>query len=140
VQAIVDHAAFATESLAHAGGVDSLPPYRYAATAWAMVMRSGDYTTLHEHGDAHWSSVYYADAGDADTETYPESGLLAFTDPKRSGLPVPQIDLFPSTFTIRPRTGTLVLFPGWLPHYVHSYRGTRPRVSVSCNVTLGLPG
>ena len=41
-----------------------------------------------------------------------------------------------STFTIRPRTGMLVVFPGYLQHYVHAYRGTRPRIAIACNLTL----
>jgi len=45
-------------------------------------------------------------------------------------------EINPSTFTIRPRTGMLVIFPGWLQHYVHPYRGGRPRVSLSFNVRL----
>jgi len=30
----------------------------------------------------------------------------------------------------------LVVFPGYLQHYVHAYRGTRPRVAIACNLTL----
>ena len=30
----------------------------------------------------------------------------------------------------------LVIFPGWLMHHVHAYRGARPRVAISCNLTL----
>ena len=34
------------------------------------------------------------------------------------------------------RTDMLVVFPGWLQHYVHPYRGTRPRIAIACNVTM----
>jgi hypothetical protein len=98
-----------------------------------MILERGDYVVLHEHGEAHWSTVYYVDAGDDDAA---ESGLLAFVDPRRGGRTVPGVDLFPTTFTVRPRTGSLVVFPGWLQHYVHPYRGSRPRVSISCNVVM----
>jgi uncharacterized protein (TIGR02466 family) len=111
-----------------------LPRYRYAVHGWAMVMERDDYVVLHEHGEAHWSTVYYADAGD--DEAAAPSGVLAFVDPRRGGRSVPGVDLFPTTFTVRPRTGTLVVFPGWLQHYVHPYRGHRPRVSISCNVVM----
>ena len=43
-------------------------------------------------------------------------------------------NLLGTTFTVLPRTGRLVVFPGWLLHYVHVYLGQRPRVSISCNV------
>ncbi|EEA04372.1 hypothetical protein BH160DRAFT_0274 [Burkholderia sp. H160] len=41
-----------------------------------------------------------------------------------------------STFMIRPRSGMLVVFPGWLQHYVHPYRGTRPRIIIASNVVM----
>jgi hypothetical protein len=46
------------------------------------------------------------------------------------------VDHVGTTFTIRPRPGMLVVFPGWLQHYVHPYRGTRPRIAIACNVTM----
>ena len=56
-------------------------------------------------------------------------------DPRRGGRPIPGLESG-ATFTIRPRTGMLVVFPGWLQHYVHPYRGTRPRIAIACNVTM----
>jgi len=117
-----------------------LPPMRMGVHAWAMVMRNGNYTIPHDHGDAHWSTVYYPDAGDADEGAHPDSGLLALVDPRHGGRPMPGLDLLGSTFTAQPRTGRLFVFPGWLYHYVHAYRGQRPRVAISCNVTFELAG
>jgi hypothetical protein len=45
---------------------------------------------------------------------------------------MPGLDFVGLTFTLLPRTGRLVVFPGWLPHHEHAYRGQRPRVSISC--------
>ena len=131
---IVDHVGATQSKVAAAMGL-SQSPWRVAAEAWAMVMHDGDYTIAHEHGDAHWSSTYYVDAGDADAERMPDSGALSVLDPRRGGRPVPGADQG-STFTIRPRTGMLVVFPGYLQHYVHPYRGTRPRIAIACNLTL----
>jgi putative 2-oxoglutarate-Fe(II)-dependent oxygenase superfamily protein len=131
---IIDHVG-ATQAKAVAAMGLSPSPWRVAAEAWAMVMHNGDYTIAHDHGDAHWSSTYYVDAGDADLDRTPDSGALAVLDPRRGGRPIPGIDPG-STFTIRPRTGMLVVFPGYLQHYVHAYRGTRPRVAIACNLTL----
>lgn len=110
--------------------------YRFGVQAWAMVMRHGDHTVLHDHTESHLSCVYYPDAGDADLEQHPDSGKLCFVDPRRGGTVISGIDLFPSQFSITPAPGQLVVFPGWLQHYVHPYRGARPRVSISCNVRL----
>jgi hypothetical protein len=102
-----------------------------------MVMRDGDYTIVHDHGTAHWSVSYYVDAGDADVENHPESGLFAVLDPRRYIRPIPGLGDFSMTqFTVRPRSGRLVIFPGWLQHYVHPYRGTRPRIAIACNVSV----
>lgn len=109
---------------------------RFAVQGWAMVMRTGDYAVIHDHAHAHFSTVYYPDAGDADLAAQPHSGLLTFVDPRRTGAALPGIDLYPAQFSIPPKTGMLVVFPGWLQHFVHPYRGTRPRVSISCNVRV----
>lgn len=128
-------AAQANEELLEQGGTPRPPPrYRYGLTAWAMVMRQHHYVIPHDHGDSHWSVAYYVDAGDEDAP--PPSGHLVFQDPRRSGKPIPELDLFPTTFELPARTGALVVFPGWLQHYVHAYRGVRPRICVSCNITM----
>jgi uncharacterized protein (TIGR02466 family) len=137
MRAVVDAVGANVAALAHAVGVPELPVFRYAVTSWAMVMRDGHYVVPHDHGDVHWSVAYYADAGD---DLPPPSGRLAFLDPRRSGRTIPEVELFPSTFEIAPRTGALVIFPGWLSHYVHAYRGQRPRICVSCNLTMEAAG
>ncbi|HEX4420751.1 MAG TPA: putative 2OG-Fe(II) oxygenase [Kofleriaceae bacterium] len=110
--------------------------YRFGVQAWAMVMRHGDHTLVHDHADAHFSVVYYADAGDADLTRYPDSGKLTLMDPRRGGTVISGVELAPSLYVIEPRAGLLVVFPGWLQHFVQPYRGTRPRVTISCNVRL----
>jgi uncharacterized protein (TIGR02466 family) len=135
MRGVVDAVAGNVAALAEAAGVAQLPPYRYAVTAWAMNMRNGHYVMPHDHGDVHWSVAYYVDAGD---ERPAPSGRLAFLDPRRSGRTIPEAALFPSTFDLAPRTGALVVFPGWLQHYVHAYRGDRPRICISCNLTMGV--
>jgi uncharacterized protein (TIGR02466 family) len=112
----------------------TLSPMRCRTHCWAMVMRHGHYTIPHDHAETHWATVYYADAGDADESAYPDSGLIAFLDPRHGGRPIPGLDLVGGTFLAKPATGRLFVFPGWLLHYVHAYWGRRPRVSISCNV------
>jgi uncharacterized protein (TIGR02466 family) len=136
LQCIVTRVRETVESLAKEKG-HGLPTMRVGAHAWAMVMRNGDYTIPHDHSEVHWATVYYADAGDADELAHPASGLLALLDPRHGGRPMPGLEnLLGTTFTVLPRTGRLVVFPGWLTHYVHVYRGHRPRVSISCNVVF----
>jgi uncharacterized protein (TIGR02466 family) len=133
IQAIVTRVRETVDALSREKG-QPLPAMRMGLHGWAMVMRNGDYTIPHDHSEAHWATVYYADAGDADEGAHPESGLLAFIDPRHGGRPMPGLDLVGGNFTVPPRTGRLVVFPAWLLHYVHSYRGQRPRVAISCNI------
>lgn len=137
MQLVVDHAG---QTMASFRDPESppMPHFRYGLQAWAMVMSDGDYTVLHDHGDAHWSAVYYIDEGEAPPPAHPQSGALVFSDPRRGGRPIPGLELVPGTFALRPRTGMLVIFPGSLQHYVHAYRGARPRICVSVNIVLDL--
>jgi uncharacterized protein (TIGR02466 family) len=135
LQYIVTRVRETGDGLARQSG-QGLPAMRIGVHAWAMVMRNGDYTIPHDHAEAHWSTVYYTDAGDADEAAHPDSGLLALVDPRQGGRPMPGLDLLGTTFTARPQTGRLLVFPGWLLHYVNAYRGQRPRVAISCNVTF----
>src|SRR5262249_33035475 len=86
-------------ALAAEAEIAQVPPFRYGVTAWAMILRDGDYVMTHDHGDVHWSVAYYVDAGD---DAPAPSGRLAFLDPRRSGRTIPDVTLFPSTFDIAP--------------------------------------
>ena len=138
MQRVVAGARALLVKIARGQGLSADLPYRYGVEAWAMVMRAGDYTVVHDHAHTHFSTAYYADAGNADLAAHPQSGQLTFVDPRRAAAAVPALDLYPAQFAIPCETGMLAVFPGWLQHFVHTYRGTRPRVSISCNVQLEL--
>lgn len=133
---IVEATRRVTEMLAQDKGHESVPPVQFELQSWAMVMEDGHYTTMHDHGESHWSTVYYVDAGDTDLPDSPKSGLLAFVDPRHCGRAIPFYDSTSSEFAVRPKTGLLVVFPAWLQHYVHTYRGQRPRISVATNLVV----
>jgi uncharacterized protein (TIGR02466 family) len=135
-QGIVDRVSASIIMLCEDAEQKAPDPLRYDVHAWATITDDGDYTILHDHGDVHWSAVYYVDAGDTDLTDHPESGGLTLVDPRRGGRPMPKLDLFPSRFMVKPRTGALVLFPAWLQHYVHPYRGKRPRIAINANLTM----
>ncbi|MCW5803283.1 MAG: hypothetical protein KIT31_12940 [Deltaproteobacteria bacterium] len=126
----------ATHELAQARGLPQVPPLKLALTAWAMVMDDGHYTLLHDHAAATWSSAYYVDAGDPPPPDLPDAGRLAFVDPRRAAPAVPGLDLFSGALDLPARTGQLVIFPGYLQHFVHPYRGTRPRISIGANAMI----
>lgn len=132
---IVGHVLETTETVAKSTG-RRLPKFTTKVEMWAMVMRDGDYSIPHTHADSHWASVYYADVGDAHEKAHPNSGDITFVDPRMGVLYIPGLDIAVGNFVVKAKAGQLLVFPGWLMHYVHAYRGRRPRVSVACNVNL----
>jgi uncharacterized protein (TIGR02466 family) len=114
------------------------PDYRarFALQAWATVMERGDYVSVHDHADAHWSAIYYVDAGDGEG---PASGRISWINPIGPARAMPGVDLVPATFACTPRSGLLVLFPGWLRHAVEPYRGSRPRIAIAANLEIRAP-
>lgn len=107
------------------------PKWRVAI--WANVNRRGDYNMLHVHPGSTWSGVYYVDAGDA-AETPPQNGRLTFVSPNLASTN----GFFPNTvansFSVTPQPGLMLVFPSYLQHLVHPYRGERPRISIAFNV------
>ncbi len=112
----------------------AVPPHRWGVHGWSVVLERGGYNVLHDHAEAHWSVAWYVDAGDADPREHPDSGMICFVDPRRAAPSIPGLPLQPGTFQVRPESQMLVVFPGFLQHYVTPYQGERPRVIVSMNL------
>ena len=105
-------------------------------TAWANVARDGAYNAVHNHTPAVFSGVYYVSTG----EPAPEGGrdgLIEFVDPRPGphGGTLPT-HAFNAPLIVDPEPGMMLVFPGWLLHYVHPYRGSAPRISVAFNLKL----
>ena len=111
-----------------------LPRLTAKTHMWAMVMYDGHYTIPHTHANSHWATVYYPDVGDGDQSGDSDSGVIAFLDPRSGVFPIPGLDITGAEFLVSPKAGQLLVFPGWLTHYVHAYRGKRQRLSIACNV------
>jgi uncharacterized protein (TIGR02466 family) len=116
----------------------STHPERYrgkiSAVGWASVCRTGNYNAPHIHPESAWSGVYYVDAGDPDG-TIPSNSCLELLDPRSAagGVHTPG-DPFGHPVRIAPVAGLLILFPGWLTHWVHPHSGRRERIAISFNV------
>ncbi|MFT7579706.1 MAG: hypothetical protein ACI9MR_001372 [Myxococcota bacterium] len=139
-QVIVDKMRAATEMVAAHRGIEP-PAFGLALTAWAMVMRRGDYTVPHDHPEATWSSVYVVDPGEPDLGAGmppDDAGVLTLLDPRGTGAAVLGLNLFPSTFHLPPAQGRLVIFPGTLKHWVPPHRGVGRRVTIAANGSVRL--
>ena len=104
-------------------------------TAWANVMRSGNYHITHKHPNNTWSGCYYVSSGKIDTNIE-NNGRLEFVDP-RPGNNMITLDALPSArYQISTKEGLMVMFPSYLDHFVHSFVGNGERISIAFNVRL----
>jgi uncharacterized protein (TIGR02466 family) len=102
--------------------------------AWANVSRRGNYNRIHNHPGSAWSGVYYVDAGQ-EVPGQPLSGVLELLDPRpfTEMVPTPG-EPFGQKAVVRPRSGAMVIFPGWMYHFVNPYQGEGERISIAFNV------
>lgn len=112
---------------------------RLGLSAWANVSRRGDYNTLHNHPDFHWSGSYYVSCGAPDPECG-HAGCIEFRDPRAAiNMISAPGDALGQPVRIRPVEGMMLLFPAWLEHFVHPHAGSEPRISIAFNALLVRP-
>ena len=104
--------------------------------AWLNISRCGQFNLLHDHGSYTWSAVYYVSAGAAPREGREQDGNICFRTTIVGGLC--------QYMTCRPKPGSLIIFPGWLPHCVCPNSAIdlqgedeAPRISVAFNFNFG---
>lgn len=107
--------------------------YGFRVDAWAMVTSDRGHARTHTHPNAHFSAVYY-------TRDLPDQpglgGQLEFNDPRGPGnTEIKGLRLLPA-FRLKPKAGMMVVFPSWLPHFVHPYRGDEERISIAANAAI----
>lgn len=97
---------------------------------WAMVMRDNDWSFPHTHGNADLSGAFYLVV----PEDLPDDeGNFVAIDP-RGGARGSKL-LGSQIVRFKPKVGSLLMFPGWLDHYVEPHsKGLR--LSCGWNVTL----
>lgn len=105
---------------------------------WANVNRYGNYNRSHDHTrDGNlWSGVYYVEPGyGADGSAESAGGRTQFEDV--TGVPVPLDGSGKPRlreFSVQPRPGLMILFPGHLRHRVDPYLGQDVRITVAFNL------
>lgn len=110
----------------HGGGAlrrDARVRVRLQAS-WANLNEGGDSNSAHTHGSSHVSGAYYVDEGG--TVGAGSCTLLLNPAPGHGSVGVEDI-------CVPPVAGSLLLFPGWLPHAVLLHDGEAARLSISFN-------
>lgn len=98
------------------------------AHSWINLINTDDNQDWHQHQDAMISGTYYY-------QTSGNDGDIIFRTPN----PFVELELFPlgasvdKFYSVKPKVGKLVLFPGWLPHKVAVNTENTERISVSFN-------
>ena len=104
---------------------------------WANVLDGGGYNSPHSHPNAEWSGVYYVTGNPRNGDGTGFDGKLELFDPRPgAALHYREGSNLYGRFLLDPHPGQVVLFPGWVQHQVHPYRGTEPRVSIAFNVLM----
>lgn len=99
---------------------------------WVHVTPPGEVTQYHDHKPALFSGVYYVDKPR-------DSGDLIFIDVNPyhefspQSLPGKSDPISRGEFTLEADDGTMLIFPGWLPHRVPRNASDRRRLSISFN-------
>jgi uncharacterized protein (TIGR02466 family) len=108
--------------------------FDYRLDGWANVSRNGCYNSVHNHPHSLWSGVYYVSMGQPDDDR-PENGRLELLDPRTgANMVYMQSTRLDERYLIEPIPGLMVVFPGWLKHYVHPFFGDGDRISVAFNL------
>jgi len=103
------------------------------------IARAGDRIPAHRHSNSHFTVVYYPHVDRPEKQDRLNDGALSLINDK------PTQHLFKnrnptfqdgSAFRIHPRTGLMVLFPGYVLHETNTYPGPGERVTITTNVTI----
>ncbi len=104
--------------------------------AWININPKGAFNYSHNHPGAVFSCVYYV-------KSEPDMGNIVFRTPNImqpftiTGEMVTSYDTFTmDEMEIAPRTGSLLIFPAWLVHFVRPNESDQDRISIALNCVL----
>ncbi len=120
-------------------------PIAWRVNSWANVNRHGHGNQFHTHPGALWSATYYVDDGGigadpslgGEFEVQDPRGVAPMMYAPSLTFPLPDGAALGEAKRLSPRAGKFVIFPSWLAHGVRPYRGTRERISIAINFSLG---
>jgi hypothetical protein len=112
----------------------------YADDTWASVYRAGDYCMPHSHLRSSVSIVYMLDPGENDPAE-PMAGKFCFADPRIPACCPDEPNRVTRHMIPELAPGTMLIFASDYLHSVNPYQGSRPRITLSWNITVErLPG
>ena len=102
---------------------------------WVNINPPRAYNQMHTHDRYDLSGVYYAKVPEP---KHKESGALQFLNPSYRGGPYSELfnAMHPTKFTVKPKEGTMLVFPSAMPHWVLPNDDSDDRMSIAFNVRL----
>lgn len=101
--------------------------------SWATVYRAGDDCSPHSHYRSTAAIVYFLDLG-TEADRANKSGGFRFGDPRMKICCLEEPDCMTTPQGPKSEPGMMVIFPGYLVHFVHAYRGKTPRITLAWNI------
>ena len=95
--------------------------------SWAHVTRNGGYHLPHAHCNSTWSGILYVTEGDANM-----GGKTHWIPPMHIERK-PGLEFLRDDFFFTPEAGSMMIFPSALIHYVDTYHGASPRITIAFN-------
>jgi uncharacterized protein (TIGR02466 family) len=99
--------------------------------SWMTKTCKNEYAHQHHHGMADISGVYYY-------KTNGKDGSIGFRNMMKEFTSL-LFQYVPSDVMYEPKVGKIILFPGWLDHYVEPNTTDNERMSVSFNINFKRP-
>ena len=143
--------AYKSMQMADSQTIDAKSPqqsrFGWVPEMWANISGRGSANQYHYHPGSFWSAVAYLDDGYAGDDDPALGGELQLLDPRMPMIRMTAPDLLlldsagqpqPNEISIRPKTGTIVLFPSWLQHAVRPFQGEGTRISIAINLVAAL--
>lgn len=102
------------------------------AEGWVNINQKGAYNTPHDHPGYQWSGCYYVQQPKVEKG---RSGMIEFLDPRTTprDMSVLKAVSFAQKFQLRPKAGTLLVFPSYLMHWVYPNETDDTRISIAFN-------
>ena len=129
--------------------VNDLSKYNLNAGGWININEKGTLHRPHIHGESTLSGVFYVKIPKKDenkTNNNDKSSLIEFIDPRNSvetfAKRIPELLKslsFCQRITLEPKEGDLIIFPGWLKHWVYPNPSSDSRISISFNTSFSIP-
>ena len=108
------------------------------AQGWVNVSAKGAFNSPHDHPHYLLSGVYYVRVPEREVGGRSRSGDIEFLDSRGLSLQAKQQELYLGNAKVRmrPQTGTMLIFPATLVHWVYPHEEDEERVSIAFNLRV----